>query len=497
MDVQEKIQALVHKAIESNLIEKEDEIYCTNQVVELFGLKAIEKKDNYDKEEAIPDILDELMDFAVKTNIIEDLSSEKDILEAKVMNIFMSKPSEIIRNFYKKYNESPVEATSYFYELSKNSNYIKTKSIAKNVNYKVETQYGDLDITINLSKPEKNPKDIAKAKEVKSTNYPKCLLCIENEGYAGRINHPARSNHRIIPISLLNEEWYLQYSPYSYYNEHCIVLCEEHRDMKIDKAMMKRLLEFIEKFPHYFIGSNADLPIVGGSILTHDHCQGGNYEFAMAKAGDDYDFELKGFDDIKLSVVKWPMSVIRLRGRNVNSLVEASNYILDKWRGYSDQGSGVLAFTDNTPHNTITPIARKKNNMYEMDLVLRNNRTSEEHPLGIFHPHEDVQHIKKENIGLIEVMGLAVLPARLKTELKEVEKYILDQKNSIAEYHIKWADELKAKYGKEVTSQNVSDIVKKETGYVFLRVLEDAGVFKRNEAGKAGFERFIEYLNSK
>jgi len=497
MNLQEKIQALVHKAIESNLIEKEDEIYCTNQVMELFGLKDIEKKYTYDKEETIPDILEELMDFAVKCNIIEDLSSEKDILEAKVMNIFMSKPSEVIKNFYIEYNESPVKATNYFYELSKNSNYIKTKSIAKNISYKVGTDYGDLDITINLSKPEKNPKDIAKAKEVKSTNYPKCLLCIENEGYAGRINHPARSNHRIIPVNLLDEKWYLQYSAYSYYNEHCIVLCEEHRDMKIDKTMMRRLLEFIEKFPHYFIGSNADLPIVGGSILTHDHCQGGNYEFAMAKAGDDYVFELNGFDDIKLSVVKWPMSVIRLRGKNVNSLVEASNYILDKWRGYSDEARGVLAFTDNTPHNTITPIARKKNNMYEMDLVLRNNRTSEEHPLGIFHPHEDVQHIKKENIGLIEVMGLAVLPARLKTELKEVEKYILDEENSIAEYHVKWADELKAKYEKEITAQTVSDIVKKETGYIFLRVLEDAGVFKRNEAGKAGFERFINYLNDR
>lgn len=495
MELQEKIQALVHKAIESNLIEKEDEIYCTNQVMELFGLKAIEKKDTYDKKEAISDILEELMDFAVESNMIEDLSSEKDILEAKVMNCFMSKPSEVIKNFYKKYNESPVKATNYFYELSKNSNYIKTKSIAKNISYKVGTDYGNLDITINLSKPEKNPKDIAKAKEVKSTNYPKCLLCIENEGYAGRINHPARSNHRIIPVDLLDEKWYLQYSPYSYYNEHCIVLCEEHRDMKIDKAMFERLLKFIEKFPHYFIGSNADLPIVGGSILTHDHCQGGNYEFAMAKAGDDYEFKVADFQDIKFSVVKWPMSVIRLRGENVSSLVEASNYILDKWRGYSDEASEVLAFTDNTPHNTITPIARRKNNMYEMDLVLRNNRTSAEHPLGIFHPHEDVQHIKKENIGLIEVMGLAVLPARLKTELKEVEKYILDEENSIAEYHIKWADELKAKYEKEISAQTASDIVKKETGYVFLRVLEDAGVFKRNEAGKAGFERFIDYLN--
>ncbi|WP_234124933.1 UDP-glucose--hexose-1-phosphate uridylyltransferase [Clostridium hydrogenum] len=497
MDLQEKIEALVHKAIEGKLIEKEDEIYCTNQVMDLLGLKDIEKKDIKSTEETIPDILEELLDLAVENNIIEDLSSEKDILEAKIMNCFISKPSEVIRTFYKKYDESPVKATNYFYELSRNSNYIQTKRIAKNISYKVGTEYGDLDITINLSKPEKNPKDIAKAKEAKSTNYPKCLLCVENEGYVGRINHPARSNHRIIPINLAEEEWYLQYSPYLYYNEHCIVLCKEHRDMKIDKAMFERLLKFIEKFPHYFIGSNADLPIVGGSILTHDHCQGGNYEFPMAIAGEDYEFKVEGFHDIKFSVVKWPMSVIRLRGENITTIVEAADHILNKWRSYSDETSGVLAFTDNTPHNTITPIARRRNNMYEMDLVLRNNRTSDEHPLGIFHPHEDVQHIKKENIGLIEVMGLAVLPARLKVELKEVEKYILGEENSIAEYHVKWADELKIKYASEAAAETIEDIVRKETGYKFLRVLKDAGVFKRDEAGKAGFERFIEYLNCK
>lgn len=497
MELQENIQLLVSKAIESDLIEKDDEIYCTNQVMDLFHLKDIEKRSIAASEKTIADILDELVDFAVENNIIEDLSDEKDILACKVMNCFMSKPSEVIKTFYKKYDESPVKSTNYFYELSKNNNYIQTKRIAKNISYKVETEYGNLDITINLSKPEKNPKDIAKAKEAKSTNYPKCLLCVENEGYVGRINQPARSNHRIIPIDLVDEKWYLQYSPYSYYNEHCIVLCKEHRDMKINKSAFERLLRFIEKFPHYFVGSNADLPIVGGSILTHDHYQGGAYEFPMAQAEDDYQFKVTGFEDIKFSTVKWPLSVIRLRSENINSLVEASDCILNKWKGYSDEASEILAFTNETPHNTITPIARKRGDLYEVDLVLRNNRTTEEHPLGIFHPHDDVQHIKKENIGLIEVMGLAVLPARLKTELVEVKKYILNEENSIAEYHIPWAKELKAKYLNEITIETAEDIVNKETGYKFLRVLQDAGVFKRNEDGLEAFKRFADYLNLK
>lgn len=493
MKLQDKIQLLVAKAIECNLIEKDDEIYCTNQVMDLLGLKDIEKTEVISCNESIPDILDQLVDYAAENNIIEDLSDEKDILAAKIMNCFMSKPSEVIKSFYKRYDESPIKATDYFYQLSKNNNYIQTKRIAKNISYKIETEYGNLDITINLSKPEKNPKDIAKAKEAKSTNYPKCLLCIENEGYVGRINHPARSNHRIIPLSLINEDWYLQYSPYSYYNEHCIVLCKEHRDMKIDKTVFERLLRFIEKFPHYFIGSNADLPIVGGSILTHDHYQGGAYEFPMAKAEDDYEFNVKGFENIKFSTVKWPMSVIRLRGEDINSLVEASNFILNKWKGYSDEESEIFAFTGDTPHNTITPIARKRGNLYEVDLVLRNNRTSEEHPLGIFHPHEDVQHIKKENIGLIEVMGLAVLPARLETELQEVKKYLLNEENLIAEYHRPWADEIKFKYKDEITKETAEEIVKKETGYKFLRVLQDAGVFKRDKIGTEAYKRFLNF----
>ncbi|MEQ8154313.1 MAG: UDP-glucose--hexose-1-phosphate uridylyltransferase [Clostridiaceae bacterium] len=494
MEVQNKIQLLVNKAIECGLIKKEDEIYSTNQIIGLLGIQSIEKRTVENSSESIPDILEELSDYAVKNNIIEDLSDEKEIIESKIMNCFMSKPSEVIREFYANYEKSPLAATNYFYQLSQNNNYIQTKRIAKNISYKVNTAYGDLDITINLSKPEKNPKDIAKAKEVKSTNYPKCLLCVENEGYVGRINHPARSNHRIIPVGLSGQKWFLQYSPYSYYNEHCIVLSEEHRDMKIDVNVFERLLGFVEKFPHYFVGSNADLPIVGGSILTHDHYQGGNYEFPMAKAEDEYTFSLNGFEDVDFSIVKWPMSVIRLRSEETSSLVKASDYILWKWKNYSDKECEILAFTKDTPHNTITPIARKRGSKYEIDLVLRNNRTSEEHPLGIFHPHEDVQHIKKENIGLIEVMGLAVLPARLKNELKEVESYLLGETDSAAEYHLQWCKELQNEYKNEFTKETVHDIINKETGYKFMKVLEDAGVYKRNEAGSQGFKRFISTL---
>ncbi|MEQ8196516.1 MAG: UDP-glucose--hexose-1-phosphate uridylyltransferase [Clostridiaceae bacterium] len=494
MEVQSKIQLLVNKAIGCGLINKEDEIYSTNQIMGLLAIQSIEKRTVANSSESIPDILEELSDYAVKNNIIEDLSDEKEILESKIMNCFMSKPSEVIREFYVNYEKSPLDATNYFYQLSQNNNYIQTKRIAKNISYKVNTAYGDLDITINLSKPEKNPKDIAKAREVKSTNYPKCLLCVENEGYVGRINHPARSNHRIIPVELSGQKWFLQYSPYSYYNEHCIVLSEEHRDMKIDINVFERLLGFVEKFPHYFVGSNADLPIVGGSILTHDHYQGGNYEFPMAKAEDEYTFSLNGFEDVDFSIVKWPMSVIRLRSEETSSLVKASDYILWKWKNYSDEECEILAFTKDTPHNTITPIARKRGSKYEIDLVLRNNRTSEEHPLGIFHPHEDVQHIKKENIGLIEVMGLAVLPARLKNELKEVESYLLGETDSAAEYHLQWCKELQNEYKNEFTKETVHDIINKETGYKFMKVLEDAGVYKRNEAGSQGFKRFISTL---
>jgi UDPglucose--hexose-1-phosphate uridylyltransferase len=365
------------------------------------------------------------------------------------------------------------------------------KRIRNNIEYKAGTEYGELDITINLSKPEKDPRSIELERAAEKTEYPKCLLCVENEGYAGRIGHPARSNHRMIRLNLLDKKWLLQYSPYVYYNEHCIVLSEQHTDMKISHVTFQRLLSFVEQFPHYFVGSNADLPIVGGSILSHDHYQGGHYDFAMAKAEDDWTFTLEQFPKVQGSVVKWPMSVIRLRSKETGPLVEAGEHILSRWRNYSDETVGIYAKTGDVPHNTITPIARKNQEFYELDLVLRNNRTSEEHPLGIFHPHQDVHHIKKENIGLIEVMGLAVLPARLKVELEEVENFILGKTDSVAEYHLEWAKSLKEGYQSVVTPSNVEALVREETGKKFLKALEDAGVYKTNEEGKAGFNRFI------
>lgn len=493
MTVYSAIHQLVIKAIALGMIEPEDEIYVRNQIMPLIGLKEFETSSAQD----IPDLLDELVQFAVEAGVTEDLFDEKEILSANIMNVFIDKPSGVNRTFWEKWSASPEQGTNYFYELSQNSNYIQTNRISKNISYKADTPYGELDITINLSKPEKDPKEIAREKELKAASaahYPNCLLCIENEGYAGRIGHPARANHRMIRLELTGEPWFLQYSPYVYYNEHCIVLSGQHRDMAITKDAFKRLVEFVEKFPHYFIGSNADLPIVGGSILTHDHYQGGNYEFAMAKAPEENEFTLANFPVIHAATVKWPMSVIRLRGQDRTELVEACVFILEKWKQYSDEAADIIAYTGETRHNTITPIVRMRNGELEADLVLRNNRTSEEHPLGIFHPHADVHHIKKENIGLIEVMGLAVLPARLKTELREVEKYLLDEPNQIADYHQPWADEMKARFAGDSTAENVVDVVRTEVGRKFLRVLENAGVFKRTEEGQKAFGRFIQTL---
>ncbi|MDM5358204.1 UDP-glucose--hexose-1-phosphate uridylyltransferase [Peribacillus sp. ACCC06369] len=499
MNIYQLIQELINKGLEKKLIEPEDELYVRNRILSLLNMdNFIEGEPIVSEREIpeIPDILESLIAYACEQKIIEDFLDAKEILASKMMDCFISKPSVINHNFYERYEEKTEYATDYFYELSKNSNYIQTKRINKNVSYRVNTEYGELDITINLSKPEKDPKQIAKEKADggTKTNYPKCLLCIENEGFEGRIGHPARSNHRMIRFNLRNEEWFLQYSPYVYYNEHCILLSKEHRDMKICKEAFLRLLLFVEKFPHYFTGSNADLPIVGGSILTHDHYQGGRYEFAMSKAKDEFSFNIDSHPQVKFSVLKWPMSVIRMRSEDIHSLVEAGGYILEKWKGYSDRSVDIHAFTNNTEHNTITPIARKKNNLYELDLVLRNNRTNIEHPLGIFHPHHDVHHIKKENIGLIEVMGLAVLPARLKSELAEVEKFLIDLSHNIAHHHMTWAEELKVKYRHKIDKESVNRIVKEEVGKKFLRCLEDAGVFKRNEDGAVAFKRFIETL---
>ena len=495
MNIYQVIQQLIDGATTLGFMEQEDEIYVRNQILYLLGVHDFVAAEKMQSAEKIPDLLEKLVKYACEQEVIEDLFDEKEILACNIVDCFMPKPSAVNREFYKKCKDSVEDATDYFYALSQNSNYIQMKRIAKNINYKAATEYGELDITINLSKPEKNPKDIMKEREVKSTNYPKCLLCVENEGYVGRIGHPARSNHRLIRLELLGEPWYLQYSPYVYYNEHCIVLSKEHRDMKIDRQALRRLVSFVEQFPHYFLGSNADLPIVGGSILSHDHYQGGRYDFAMAQAPEEYSFEWKQFPEVECAIVKWPMSVIRLKSRNSGELVAAADTILNCWRQYSDPSVHIQAYTGETPHNTVTPIARNRQGRLELDIVLRNNRTSEEHSLGIFHPHMDVQHIKKENIGLIEVMGLAVLPARLIPELQEVEKYVLGQEHALAEYHKQWAAELKEKYKGRVQLGNIQEIIKKETAAKFLRVLEDAGVFKRNEAGMAAFRGFIRALN--
>ena len=487
------VQQLTEQAIKVGLIEKEDKIYVRNQVLSLLNLEDFVPTEHVSPEKDIPTLVEDLVEYACEQGVIEDYFDAKEILASKIMNVMIPLPSAVTRQFYDLYQQDPAAATTYFYELSKNSNYIQMKRIEKNIEYKVETKYGELDITINLSKPEKDPKQIALEKETKISGekYPKCLLCVENEGYAGRIGHPARSNHRIIPVPLEGENWYLQYSPYVYYNEHSILLCEEHRDMKISKATFARLLGFVEKFPHYFIGSNADIPIVGGSILTHDHYQGGNYDFAMAKAKDDIKFTWDRYDTIEFSTVNWPMSVLRLRSLDKDVLIEAGDHILQAWRNYSDPEVDIIAFTGDTPHNTITPIARQRDGKFELDLVLRNNRTNDEHPLGIFHPHADVHHIKKENIGLIEVMGLAVLPARLKTELQEVEKYLIGEADSVNPIHQEWADELKAY---NPTIENAHEFVQQEVGKKFMRVLEDAGVYKRDEVGQKAFKRFIDHF---
>jgi len=401
------VQQLIQQALAAQLIEREDEVYARNQVLTLLQLEEYKEVELGGSIPEIPELLELIVDYAVEQNIIEDIFDIKDIFSSQMMDCFIARPSGVNKQFYEEYRQSPELATDYFYKLSKNSNYIQMKRIRQNIEYKAATEYGDLDITINLSKPEKDPKSIELEKLAKKSSYPKCLLCIENEGYAGRIGHPARSNHRMIRVNLTGENWYLQYSPYVYYNEHCIVLSKTHTDMKISPLTFKRLLEFVDQFPHYFLGSNADIPIVGGSILSHEHYQGGNYQFAMAKAEDDWTFSMDVFSNVECSIVKWPMSVIRLRSEDTTSLVDAGAYIFEKWKGYSDETVGILARTGETPHNTVTPIARKSGDRFELDLVLRNNRTSDEHPLGIFHPHADVHHIKKENIGLIEVMGLA------------------------------------------------------------------------------------------
>ncbi|WP_434401712.1 UDP-glucose--hexose-1-phosphate uridylyltransferase [Planococcus sp. 11815] len=486
------LAGLIQKALATGLIAKDDIDYARNQAMHLLQLDAFPEEAVEPTDDTIPNLLEALNDYAVENGVIEDLLDDKEMLSANIMNCFVARPSAINAAFNEKYAESPIAATDYFYELSQNSNYIQMNRIRKNISYQHDSPYGKMDITINLSKPEKDPEQIKREREMKQTlSYPKCLLCKENEGYVGRIGYPARANHRVIKIPLTGENWYFQYSPYVYYNEHSILLSEEHRDMKIDRGGFEQLLRFTEQFPHYFVGSNADLPIVGGSILSHDHYQAGRYEFAMTRAEDAFTFRLDSFPGLRASVVNWPMSVIRLKSGHIDELVNAADEILQIWKQYSDEAADVLAFSGDTPHNTITPIARKRDGLFEIDLVLRNNRTTEQHPAGIFHPHADVHHIKKENIGLIEVMGLAVLPPRLKQELEQIQEFLLGKSNHVEPAHLDWAEQLKAQYGPIASHEHAEALVREELGKKFVRILEDAGVLKEQQA----FKRFIHAVN--
>lgn len=500
MNLSYEIERLINYGLYKGLIKDCDIIYTRNRLIERLGIDDIEiaKPEDEFLESPAP-ILENIIKWALDSGKLEnDGTTYTDLFDTGVMDCLMPRPSEVIERFNELYKSEPYEATKYFYKLSRDSNYIRTDRIKKDLRWKTPTEYGDMDITINLSKPEKDPETIAMAKSISQIEYPKCLLCKENEGYAGRLNHPSRQNHRIIPIELNKEKWFLQYSPYVYYNEHCIVLNREHVPMKISRGTFIRLLDFVDKFPHYFIGSNADLPIVGGSILTHDHFQGGNYEFPMAKAEVEKKYELKGFKDLAFGRVKWPMSVLRLEGDNKERLVEGAEYIREVWSNYTDSNADIISNTNGVPHNTITPIARMKNNRFQLDLVLRNNRISKEYPDGIFHPHKELHHIKKENIGLIEVMGLAVLPGRLSVELNELSKYLIKREKAYKTHdlskHEKWFFELLSKYP-DINSGNVFTIIKKEVGLKFLRVLMDSGVFKRNDIGNEAFDRFINSLN--
>ncbi len=502
--ITKNIASLVNYAIASGLIEEEDKIYATNRLLELFGIEEYEEQEtepiSSPAEFPLEETLGEMLDYAAEKGLMADNSIVyRDLFDTKIMGALVPFPSDVIRSFRKLYDEKGAKAaTDWYYEFSQNTDYIRRYRIARDMKWKAETEYGEMDITINLSKPEKDPKAIAAAKTAKQSGYPKCQLCMENEGYAGRVNHPARQNHRIIPVKIQGNKWGFQYSPYVYYNEHCIVFNSRHIPMKIEHDTFVKLFNFVEQFPHYFVGSNADLPIVGGSILSHDHFQGGNYEFAMAKAPVEREFTVKGFEDIKSGIVKWPMSVIRLSHADYNRIIELADVILTKWRGYTDEDAFIFAETDGEPHNTITPIARKRGDNYELDLVLRNNITTEEHPLGVYHPHAELHHIKKENIGLIEVMGLAVLPSRLKSELEMLADAIVAgediRKNEVLEKHADWVDEFMPKYEGKVTKENVMGIIQNEVGIVFGKVLEHAGVYKRDVKGQEAFERFIKSL---
>ena len=489
------ISELVSYGMLNGLITEDDKVYVINRLLELFDNKDFVWSD--EQVRPIHLILEDMMNYAIEQGIMEDDTiTTKDLFDTKRMGLITPMPSQVREKFQRLYSESPKLATDYYYKFSQDTNYIRRDRIEKDEKWTTDTEYGQIDITINLSKPEKDPRDIAKAATAKKNEYPKCLLCEENEGYAGHISHPARQNHRIIPVKLADRDYYFQYSPYVYYNEHCIVFNKEHTPMKIDKAAFVKLLDFVKQFPHYIVGSNADLPIVGGSILSHDHFQGGSYTFAMAKAPYEYMFQVKGYEDVTSGIVKWPMSVIRLQSKKPERIVELSDYILNAWRNYTDEDAFIFSETDGEPHNTITPIARMNGDLYEMDLVLRNNITTEEKPWGVYHPEEKLHHIKKENIGLIEVMGLAVLPARLKKEMLTLGEAIVEGKDirtmEEIEKHADWVDEWRNHYN--ITKENVNQILKDEIAKVFVKVLECAGVYKRTEEGQNAFRKFISTL---
>lgn len=497
--IQYAIRELVEYAVQNHLIEPEDSVLAVNRLLEFFHLNDYDYGIHEKKTEKRPlcEILEDLMLYARSVGMLEDDTvAQRDLLDTKIMGLLTPMPSVVRRTFWKKYEASPKDATDYFYRFSKATNYIRTDRITKDEKWATTTEYGPIDITINLSKPEKDPRDIARAGLAKPSSYPNCLLCKENEGYAGHIHHPARQNHRIIPITLNKETYYLQYSPYVYYNEHCIILNENHVPMKIDRDCFVKILDFVRQFPHYTAGSNADLPIVGGSILSHDHFQGGCYTFPMAKAPYEQEFVLPDFSQIRAGIVKWPMSVIRLQGDSVSLLADAADHILSVWRSYSDPAAFIFCETDGVPHNTITPIARMRDGLYELDLVLRNNMTTPENPWGIYHPKAEYHHIKKENIGLIEVMGLAILPARLKREMELLEEAVLNGKNlrenPELEKHADWAESWMSRY--QITPGNLHQIVQNEISLVFVKVLECAGVYKRTPEGREAFLRFLTKL---
>ena len=496
MKLYELIAALVQYGIDTGLTPACERIYTTNLLLDQFH------EDDYEEPDAIPslsleEILEGLLDEACRRELIPDSITYRDLFDTRLMNCLMPRPSQIQDTFREKYAGSPKEATDYFYKLSQDSNYIRRYRVCKDQKWKVPSIYGDIDITINLSKPEKDPKAIAAAGKAKASAYPKCQLCMGNEGYAGRVNHPARENHRIIPLTINDSQWGFQYSPYVYYNEHCIVFNGQHTPMKIDRAAFRKLFDFVKQFPHYFLGSNADLPIVGGSILSHDHFQGGNYTFAMAKAPIELPVTIPGYDDVEAGIVKWPLSVLRIRHKDENRLIDLATHVLDCWRSYTDEDAFIFACTDGEPHNTITPIARKVGDTYELDLTLRNNITTEEHPLGVYHPHAKLHHIKKENIGLIEVMGLAVLPSRLKQEMALLKDAILTgsdlEKDEMLQKHAEWVAEFLPSYP-EINGENIDEILRQEIGKVFVQVLEDAGVYKCTPEGREAFLKFVKTL---